>query len=281
MDLVRIWARSEANRGPSVLQAGAAAGRGYHRPVTRRDQPLLRSAADLSVVHVVVPVRGIESGKSRLGQALDAEEREVLVLGLLGRTLEVLTAWPPAQRIHLVTGDAVTGALARRTQPALSLVREPRQGGLNAALGAARDAAEEAGATCVLMLPADLPLLEVAALDRLLDGADAALAAGSGRPLVVVAPADARGGTNALLVSPPTLIEPSFGEASLEAHLRAAARADATVQLVIDPQLGFDLDTPDDLERLDTELVLELERRGQEMLALDSPAAAAASPTAR
>ena len=245
-----------------------AGGRGYHRPVTQRDEESPRATADLSAVHVVVPLRGIESGKSRLGQALAAEEREVLVLGLLGRTLDVLAAWPHAQRIYLVTGDAMTGELARRARPEVTLVREPREGGLNAALRAARDAAVEAGATCVLMLPSDLPLLEVAALDRLLDGADAALAAGNGRPLMVVAPADARGGTNALLVSPPTLVEPSFGEASLEAHLRAAARVDATVQLVIDPQLGFDLDTPDDLERLDTELVLELERRGQELLAL-------------
>ena len=81
--------------------------------------------------------------------------------------------------------------------------------------------------------------------------ADAALAAGGGRPVVAIAPADARRGTNALLLSPPDVIEPQFGDASLEAHLRAAAEADASVQLVVDPALGFDLDTPDDLERLD------------------------------
>ncbi|MEP7379163.1 MAG: hypothetical protein ABI725_06315, partial [Chloroflexota bacterium] len=58
-----------------------------------------------------------------------------------------------------------------------------------------------------------------------------------------------------------------FGESSLAAHLLAASHADATVQLVIDPAFGFDLDTPDDLERLDTAAVLELEQRGQAMLA--------------
>ncbi|MEA2677685.1 MAG: hypothetical protein QOJ81_1826 [Chloroflexota bacterium] len=220
------------------------------------------------MVHVVVPLRGVDSGKSRLGQALDAEERGVLVLGLLARTLETLAAWSPAQRVYLVTGDAATGELARRAHPAITVLNEPRDGGLNAALRAARDAAAEHGATAVLMLPADLPLLDSAALDRLLDGADAAVAAGKGHALVVVAPADARGGTNALLVSPPALIDPGFGEASLEAHLRAAALADATVQLVVDPAFGFDLDTPDDLERLDTEAVLELERGGQALLAM-------------
>lgn len=220
------------------------------------------------MLHVVVPLRGIDSGKSRLGQALDAEERGVLVLGLLARTLDILTAWPPAQRVYLVTGDAATGELARRAQPALTVLTEQLEGGLNAALRAARNAAAAAGATAVLMLPADLALLDAAALDRLLDGADAALAAGKGHPLVVVAPADARRGTNALLISPPTLIDPQFGDQSLEAHLRAAALVDATVQLVIDPALGFDLDTPDDLERLDTDTVLDLERRGQNLLAL-------------
>jgi 2-phospho-L-lactate guanylyltransferase len=236
--------------------------------VSKHDAARPPVAADLSVIHVVVPLRGIESGKSRLGQALDAEEREALVLGLLDRTLGVIAGWPPAQRIYLVTGDAATGELARRARPALTVLTEPGEGGLNAALRGARDAAVDAGATCVLMLPADLPLLDVAALDRLLDGADAALAAGKGHALVVVAPADARGGTNALLVTPPTLIDPAFGEASLEAHLRAAALADATVQFVSDPQLGFDLDTPDDLERLDTDALLELEQRGQAMLAM-------------
>jgi 2-phospho-L-lactate guanylyltransferase len=222
---------------------------------------------DLSRVHVVVPLRGGDSGKSRLGQALDAEERGALVLGLLARTLDVLATWPQAQRVYLVTGDTATAELARRAQPALTVLTEPRHGGLNAALREARDAAVDLGATAVLMLPADLPLLDAAALSRLLDGADAALAAGNGRALVVVAPADARGGTNALLISPPSLIDPQFGEASLEAHLRAAAEADATVQLVHDPALAFDLDTPDDLERLDTETVLDLEHRGQAQLA--------------
>ena len=222
---------------------------------------------DISSVHVAVPLRGVDSGKSRLGQALDAEERGALVLGLLGRTLDILAAWPPARRIYLVTGDAATGELARRAQPALTVLTEPVEGGLNAALRAARDAAVNNGATAVLMLPADLPLLDAAALDRLLDGADAAVAAGKGNALVVVAPADARRGTNALLVSPPTLIDPQFGDQSLEAHLRAAALVDATVQLVIDPALGFDLDTPDDLERLDTDTVLDLEYRGQALLA--------------
>ena len=98
-------------------------------------------------------------------------------------------------------------------------------------------------------------------------GADAALAAGSGRPLVAIAPSDARNGTNALLLFPPDVIAPRFGEHSFEAHVRAAAAADATLQVVPDPALGFDLDTPEDLEMLSPELLQELVDDGQAVAA--------------
>ena len=122
--------------------------------------------------------------------------------------------------------------------------------GLNAAIRQGTEAAREDGAAAALILPADLPLLSVESLDRLLDAADAALAAGSGRPLVVISPSDARNGTNGLLLSPPDVIRPSFGIASFEAHVREARDAGTSLQVVPDPGLGFDLDTPEDFERL-------------------------------
>ena len=48
--------------------------------------------------------------------------------------------------------------------------------------------------------------------------------------------------------------------------MRAAAEVDASVQLVDEPALGFDLDTPDDLERLDVARLVELQRLGQQAL---------------
>lgn len=222
--------------------------------------------ADLGNLHVVVPVRGSGEGKSRLGEALDAEERTALVVGMLVETLGVLAAWQPAHAVHVVTSDQRVRSVVSRSHTGARIVREIPGGGLNAALTEGRLAAEAAGATAVLFIPADLPLLTTDALDGLLAAADAALAAGSGGPLVVLAPADARYGTNALLVAPPTAIAPHFGDASLEAHLRAAAATDASVQLVADPALGFDLDTPDDLERVDAARLVDLQGTGQSAL---------------
>lgn len=209
----------------------------------------------------MLPIRSRDAAKTRLGLALDPEERDVLVLGMLANTLRVLAGWPSCRRIHVVTSDyAVTDVVARDFSSVVT-VSDPGSG-LNDALRAGRDAAVAAGATAVLMLPADLPLLSAASLDALLHAADATVAAGNGQPVVVIAPADARTGTNALLLSPPETIEPHFGPESFAAHLRAAAAADASVQVVDDPLLGFDLDTPDDLERLDLNRRLELEQIG-------------------
>ena len=222
-------------------------------------------AADLSRLHVIVPVRGVSVGKSRLGEALDAEERLTLVVGLLVRTLSVVSAWSAATAVHVVSGDVTVRTIARR-HPGVAVIRESGHGGLNSALLDGRRAAVRDGATAVLLLPADLPLLTMDALDALLQASDAAIAAGSGRPVVVLAPADARVGTNAMLVAPPETIEPRFGEQSLEAHMRGAVAADASLQLVHHPALGFDLDTPEDVERLSADELLDLHALGHEAL---------------
>jgi 2-phospho-L-lactate guanylyltransferase (CobY/MobA/RfbA family) len=44
----------------------------------------------LAPLHVIVPLRTVAGGKARLGEALDAEEREALVLGMLRNTIAVL-----------------------------------------------------------------------------------------------------------------------------------------------------------------------------------------------
>ena len=69
------------------------------RPTTMA--PVTSSAAarplrtTLDPLHAVVPLRTLAGGKARLGEALDAEEREELVLGMLTQTLSLLSAWTP------------------------------------------------------------------------------------------------------------------------------------------------------------------------------------------
>ncbi len=227
-----------------------------------RDDTPTQAGPDMEPIHVVLPMRTVSGGKARLGEALDAEEREELVLGLLLHTLAVLAAWPRCGRIHLVSPDPVLAAATRQAGADVIVHRQSGEG-LNEGIRLGIAAAMRRGAVSLLVLPGDLPHLSVDALDELLLAADAGLAAAGGGPLVAIAPSDARSGTNALLLRPPDVIAPRFGSDSFEAHLRAAEAAGAAVQVVSHPVLGFDLDTPEDLERLDPARLRELMAAGR------------------
>lgn len=191
----------------------------------------------------VVPLRGLETAKTRLAAALDAEERLDLVVEMATRTL---VAARDAERITgtvLVTADPAAADLARSLGARAIVQVLP---GLNAALREGRAEAVRAGATAVLVLPIDLPAVRAATLDALLARIDASGAPEPDAPIVAVVP-DRHGlGTNVLFTSPPAAIDPAFGDGSFVAH-RAAADVAGARFLEIGGPLMLDLDTSDDL----------------------------------
>jgi 2-phospho-L-lactate guanylyltransferase len=103
---------------------------------------------------------------------------------------------------------------------------------------AAREA-ERRGATRLVVVHADLPLLRSDEITALLAAAESTGFA--------VAP-DQRGtGTNALCVSPLSRLRLHFGPASLERHLAEAAAHGLSPAIVRSPGLAFDVDETDDL----------------------------------
>jgi len=208
--------------------------------------------ADLSRTWALVPIRGLETAKTRLGEGLDAEERLELVTDLLTRTL---AATRDASRISgtvVVTMDPAAAGLAS-DHDAIGLVE--RAPGLNEAIVAARSVAVARGATAVIVVPADLPAITPLALDSLVEAAALATSGSgaAGRGGVAIVPDRAKAGTNALLVSPPALIEPAFGPGSYAVHGGAAEDAGAVV-VEVDGPLSLDVDTTDDLLAAEAEL---------------------------
>ncbi len=202
----------------------------------------------LDHVVAIVPVRGLESSKARLGEALDAEERQALVVRLLARTVEAAAATPGLAEIAVVSPDPSVLALAA-AHGAAGVAQDG--GGLNEGLAEARAWAERAGADAILVIPGDLPAVTSVELARIIGGARALLdaQAASGAParaLVALVPDRAGSGTNLLLVTPPGAIPFRFGDGSRAAHL-AGARAARAVYLELGGPLELDLDTPDDL----------------------------------
>jgi 2-phospho-L-lactate/phosphoenolpyruvate guanylyltransferase len=188
-------------------------------------------------VVAIVPVGSIEGAKSRLGAVLDAEERRDLALRLADNTIRAAVETPHIGETLVVTPDDEVRELALR---AGARPLRQRSGSLNDGLRQARDEAVAGGATAVLILPIDIPHVSPKLLAPIVD-----LALGGG-PLVAVVPDRHGRGTNALLLSPPDVIEFCFGGDSKVAHVGAARAAGARVE-VLDGPLALDIDTPEDL----------------------------------
>ena len=99
-----------------------------------------------------------------------------------------------------------------------------------------------AGATAIVVLPADIPFATAEEIECL-------LVAGRDSPVVVV-PDLGGTGTNALYLAPPTCLAPSFGAGSFRRHLQLAAHRNLSARVLPLPRVGFDIDTPENLLRL-------------------------------
>jgi len=201
---------------------------------------------DLSRTWAIVPIRGLRTAKTRLSGDLDPIERTALVTEMLRRTLVAARDSSAVAGTVVVTLDPAAARMAQ-THAAIGLVE--RVPGLNAAIEAGRSLAVARGASAIVVLPADLPAITPGAVSELVDacreGAEGAAALGL--PGIVAVVPDRHGeGTNALLVSPPMLIEPAFGTASRATHRGEALAAGATY-LELGGPLLLDVDTRADL----------------------------------
>ncbi|MFL5779196.1 MAG: 2-phospho-L-lactate guanylyltransferase [Chloroflexota bacterium] len=190
----------------------------------------------------IIPVGTLEGAKSRLGESLDPEERRDLVTGLLAQTIAAVAATPGIAETLVVTPDDEVCRLAQ-THGASTVAQSG--GGLNAGLREARARALSNGSEAILVLPVDLPFVSPAALDPLLSTLE-----DPARPVVAIVSDRHHRGTNALLVAPPEAIDFAFGGDSRAAHVEAARAAGARV-VELDGPLALDLDTPDDLLRVE------------------------------
>lgn len=186
---------------------------------------------------VVVPVRALEGGKSRLGAVLDPEERFELVALLLREIVATALATSQVAEVLVVSPDPQVLEIAAEAG-ARPLMQSSR--GLNPALLEARAAAATGR---LLIVPGDLSAVTTGDLEAMLAAGEAA-----GSPSVVLAPDRHGRGTNALLLDPPDVIDPAFGGGSRDGHAWLARTAGVPYAEVTGrPGLEHDLDMPEDL----------------------------------
>ena len=168
----------------------------------------------------VVPMKPMDLAKGRLSGVLDAGRRSMLARQMFDHVLATL-AEAGIGPVRVANGD----------------------NDLNVDVTEAARLAQRDGATDLLLVMADLPYLAAADIAALIE---------AGRRSAVVIAEAKDGGTNALLLKPPTVLKFAFSRErpSAQTHAEQARAAGIEPIVLHRPGLAQDIDTPADLAAL-------------------------------
>jgi 2-phospho-L-lactate/phosphoenolpyruvate guanylyltransferase len=192
----------------------------------------------------ILPVKSFADAKQRLQTELSPGFRRAIVEAMFSDTLVALRRASSIDQILVVSADHGAQQIAGGYG---AHVLDDEQRGHNVAASLGIGWALETGVDRTLLVPGDCPLLDPEQLDEL-------LARPASAPSALIVPDRHGTGTNALLLTPPNSLEPSFGPGSCERHASLAQAAGIAYEVVEVPSLGLDIDTPDDLAALHAEL---------------------------
>ncbi|MEZ4594830.1 MAG: 2-phospho-L-lactate guanylyltransferase [Chloroflexota bacterium] len=188
----------------------------------------------------ILPVKTLHRTKSRLGGVLSPDERAALTLHLLERTLSLLPSVQGLGETAVITQDPLVAELALRF--GCHTLAEPPGSGLNGAVTAGVDFASQNGASHCLILPSDLPFLQVDELAELVGLVETAVS----HPTVMLCGDRPQQGTNGLIVPTGRGFRFGYGRYSFQYHQQEAARRGLPCHIVHLPGVQFDLDTEED-----------------------------------
>jgi 2-phospho-L-lactate/phosphoenolpyruvate guanylyltransferase len=186
----------------------------------------------------ILPVKSFGAAKQRLTPALGPGSRQALARAMFSDVLASLQRVDGLEAVAVVTADPDAEAVTRSA--GVLVLSDTALAGQSAAASIGIEHALAEGFERVLVVPGDTPLLDPAEVESLL----------AFRRAVSIVPDRHETGTNALVLSPPDAIAPSFGPGSLKRHVAAAEAAGVTSAVEEIPTLMLDVDTGNDLSAL-------------------------------
>jgi 2-phospho-L-lactate guanylyltransferase len=190
--------------------------------------------------YALVPVKDLTQAKVRLSPFLSPAERYALATAMLDDVLAAVRQSPTVERIALVTTDP--HALSLAAQWGFEVIDEGAGRGETGAVELAVKVCRERGASALVVIPGDIPLLTAADVEIVWQH-------GQRHDIVIVPSWDSRG-TNAVLLRPPDALQLRFGSWSFFPHVKQAKRKGLSYKVVRLPRIALDVDTPQDLARL-------------------------------
>ena len=190
-------------------------------------------------VFVAIPVKTLMDSKTRLLNVLKPEECQSLTLAMLEDVLKVLKQSSAVNRIAVISSDIKVQEFTINSG-VIHILEKKR--GLNQAVDQAIHWCLQKEAESILILPADIPLIKPSDVEEM-------IVLGSDDVSITIAPSQ-RGGTSALLLRPPNLIQTCFGPNSFKRHLVRALKKKIRIKVYHSKSLAMDIDFPEDLENL-------------------------------
>jgi len=192
----------------------------------------------------VLPIKSFAAAKQRLQEELSTGYRRALAEAMFSDVLVALRRATAIDEVLVVTADHTAQQIAGGYGAS---VLDDLERGHNVAATRGVRAAIRAGAQRVLLVPGDCPTLDQAEVDSL-------IAKPAGARSAFIVPDRHGTGTNALLLTPPDALEPSFGPGSCERHLSQSIMHGLEAEVVELRSLALDVDTPEDLAALQAAL---------------------------
>ena len=192
----------------------------------------------------LVPVKVLGDAKQRLDAALGADRRGI-TLAMLNDVLRAVAAGSRVEQIAVVTADPDVASVA--VGYGAVVIDEIEALGMNAAIKLGVEQVRQLSGREVVVLPADIPLLTGAELDRLMQLLEAEQGAGGNSVVGITASADSRG-TNLLCLETDRDFATCYGPNSYSLHLEKALQSGCRPVTLQSSAVSLDVDNHADLD---------------------------------
>ena len=190
---------------------------------------------------VIVPFKNFLEAKSRMRKTVSYDTTIKIVKIMLEHVLSEIKNSKKSDKNFIVTKDKEAVKLAEKF--GFDVLLEEKQSGESSSVDWASKKLYEIGASSVLRLPADLPLIESRDVDEIFERSNETNSS-------ILVPSRSGLGTNAFLRSPPEIVPSFFGSNSMEKHIAAFEEKGADYSVVKNENIGFDVDSGEDLKEL-------------------------------
>lgn len=188
---------------------------------------------------IIVPFKNFKSAKTRMRKDLSSQETEKIVEKMLIHVLQEVSKSQMSDENFIITNDKKAIRIA--SSFGIKIIEEEKQLSESVSIDFASKILKEKGATSVLRIPGDLPLLSFKDIDYIFKKAKEYNSC-------IVVPSKSGSGTNAMLRTPPDIIQSFFGENSLQRHIKEFEDKKVQYKILENENIGLDIDCLNDLE---------------------------------